>query len=143
VYCPIDQHTEPHILACYASRLPYTAVCSQVRQGYVCMHGFDHRTTEGSEVVNFALWDKGGEFSRYNRTQLHELWERSDAILQQVRNMACLADRTGISTWDMDMELRVHASSPDWPRSNVMAYGRWSGTRVPTSSLRSTRSHRI
>merc|ERR1711865_1307184 len=32
-----------------------------VKTGYLCMHGFDHRTTQGTDTADTNKWRKGGE----------------------------------------------------------------------------------
>ncbi len=55
-----------------------------VQVGYVCMHGFDHRTTVGTDVANTSVWNAGGEFAKYNRSELELGWQNADRILQRI-----------------------------------------------------------
>ena len=59
---------------------------AHVRTGFVCMHGFDHRTDENTDLVDTEKWASGGEFSKYGTDQklLQEKWSKGHDILMGI-----------------------------------------------------------
>jgi hypothetical protein len=57
---------------------------SVVKKGYVCMHGFDHRTTKGTDKPDTNTWKDGGEFAQYTPVELNRLWNKGNEILLRV-----------------------------------------------------------
>jgi hypothetical protein len=57
---------------------------SVVKKGYVCMHGFDHRTTKGTDTADVNKWKYGGEFAQYGPSELENLWKQGHDILLNV-----------------------------------------------------------
>ena len=59
---------------------------SHVRKGFVCMHGFDHRTDEGTDRVDTAKWQLGGEFAKYGTdlSTLQAQWTKGNEILLKI-----------------------------------------------------------
>lgn len=55
-----------------------------VKRGFVCMHGYDHRTTVGTDDVDLSSWEIGGEFAKYTASEFEELWFKGHEILRQV-----------------------------------------------------------
>ena len=55
-----------------------------VRRGFVCMHGFDHRTNAGTDDVDPKIWETGGEFAKYSPRELQDQWSEGDAILRRI-----------------------------------------------------------
>ena len=57
---------------------------SLVKKGYVCMHGFNHRTTKGTDTTDTSRWKEGGEFAQYTPSELESLWNKGNEILTRV-----------------------------------------------------------
>ncbi len=56
-----------------------------VKNGYICMHGFTHRTNASTDEIDVHLWAKGGEFAKYDHiSELEREWVRGDTILQNI-----------------------------------------------------------
>ena len=55
-----------------------------VRRGFVCMHGFDHRTSAGTDDIDTKIWEIGGEFAKYSPRELQDQWVKGDAILRRI-----------------------------------------------------------
>ena len=56
-----------------------------VKHGFVCMHGFSHRTNRFNDEIDPAVWHSGGEFAKYHEeTELEAEWQKGDAILKLV-----------------------------------------------------------
>eukprot|EP01047_Picozoa_sp_COSAG01_P016888 COSAG01_NODE_879_length_12944_cov_9.811021_3_plen_592_part_00 len=54
---------------------------SVVKHGFLCMHGFDHRTTKDTDSVDTNQWERGGEFAQYTPAELEALWTQGHNIL--------------------------------------------------------------
>lgn len=114
---------------------------SVVKSGYVCMHGFDHRTNKGTDSIDMNAWRHGGEFAQYNASELSALWSKGHEILLRVhryttdhfippfnaitQDMVDLLGRMGIKyihSFDVALKKRKESATPHPPHGN---FGGW------------------
>lgn len=89
---PFERHSVPYILGVSPLLMARKGSLQQqidflnsiVIHGFVCMHGFDHRTTFGKDAVNTSIWGIGGEFAKYTKKELHQKWHEGNKILSKV-----------------------------------------------------------
>ena len=82
----------PYLLGVSPHRLAYDDVQEHidflnriVKKGYICMHGFTHRTDAHTDIIRTSVWERGGEFAKYEtEAELESEWLKGDAILQKL-----------------------------------------------------------
>lgn len=88
----LENASVPYLLGVSPHRLAFDDIDDHVaflnnvvKNGYVCMHGFTHRTDFSTDTIDVNLWATGGEFSKYTDiTELEKEWETGDSILQNI-----------------------------------------------------------
>ena len=90
---PFERSGVPYLLGVSPHRLAYDDVQEHVdflnhvvTKGYICMHGFTHRTDEHTDKIRTTMWERGGEFAKYEtEAELESEWLKGDAILQKLQ----------------------------------------------------------
>ena len=89
----LERRGIPYVLGVSPLRLTYDGdihdhvrfLNGLVKHGFVCMHGFTHRTNKFNDEIDPAVWHSGGEFAKYHvETELEAEWQKGDAILKML-----------------------------------------------------------
>jgi len=90
---PFERRGVPYLLGVSPHRLAYDDVQEHVdflnhvvTKGYICMHGFTHRTDTYTDKIRTTVWERGGEFAKYEtEVELESELLKRDAILQKLQ----------------------------------------------------------
>ena len=79
----LTKHGVPYVLGVSPLLLEKEDPFLQKLSGTICMHGFTHSTSKGTNRIEVNKWQYGGEFSDYNKTELREMWKKGNKILSK------------------------------------------------------------